>query len=860
MSNDTTVHVALSSRDRLMVLAAVAYLRNKDRGWDLTLEEVKRSPCGEYYGARLYGWANENSWNYHITGECGELADLSAKFPELEIDGYYRDEYSFGSLYGGSKSYEYSHNSDGGGRSLEIVVGSLRHLGADMSDAADALFSFIGKSGPYAGDGWGTTTPPDDSNYAASLEFSLNDDARPLEDEELCQHFQSHLKSLGAPKDFIVKIKEYYGDTNCELPVWGEQHVHFKKVAKAEVDEFMVKVHAILAREPEDLLDNLEELKLADLGITDSKDSNVLHYAADLGLLDQLPDEFLTTEYLLTENDHRETPIALAIESGNLEQLPEPFCDENFPRNHERQQYLQQLMKDGREDLALEIARNFPNPLLQDKVDRVENLQRITSMVAQGMQTEALDLVKELADASLCRDMLEEFTVGFHGNPELPDWMNGGQGSPACWNFLYRFMDLCAELIPEELAAYTEEVTGFFMESDSTGQDLMNLQRFLPLEWLDLSECEALVAFDFFGLLPELTRLAFGDLPSLDDLTPLGKLTNLTELNLFGNTSLKNLSPLAGLTNLTELDLNGCVLVKDLSPLEGLTDLNTLNLQGCSMVEDLSPLEGLNALTNLVLSQCSLAKDLSSLRRLKNLQWLHLSGLTKLEKLDALADLSNLEQLDLDGCSSLVDVSTLGTLSSLHRLDLSSCSSLSDLSPLSGMESLQTLNLSGCSALTDFSPLRSLSNLSSLELADLPSLKDLSPLGSLSKLHYLVLSGCSLVTDLTALLPLENLSSLDLSGSSPELPLEDLRQFTGLHYLSLNQIESLENIDFLAEMVNLVNLSLEGCSSLTNLDGLSGLANLDSLCLYGCDALENLDGIAHLKKGVVVLPEHLLEQ
>ena len=100
MSNDTTVHVTISSPDRLMVLAAIAYIRNKDRGWSVDVEEVKRSSSGEYYGTRLCGWANENSWNYHITGESGELADLAAKFPELEINISYDSIRDFASESG----------------------------------------------------------------------------------------------------------------------------------------------------------------------------------------------------------------------------------------------------------------------------------------------------------------------------------------------------------------------------------------------------------------------------------------------------------------------------------------------------------------------------------------------------------------------------------------------------------------------------------------------------------------------------------------------------------------------------------------------------------------------------------------
>lgn len=58
------------------------------------------------YCLLAWAWANQNSWNMHITGDDGELADLVARFPELLIEGEYESEYGYcGSLSVGSTMY-----------------------------------------------------------------------------------------------------------------------------------------------------------------------------------------------------------------------------------------------------------------------------------------------------------------------------------------------------------------------------------------------------------------------------------------------------------------------------------------------------------------------------------------------------------------------------------------------------------------------------------------------------------------------------------------------------------------------------------------------------------------------------------
>ena len=97
MSNDTTVHLIVYSNDQIEITCALAYLKNKDKSAELEFEEIKYNSLMGYF-FRMYGFANENGYFTPITGEDGEIYDLLSRFPGLEIDGHYKDEYTAGEL------------------------------------------------------------------------------------------------------------------------------------------------------------------------------------------------------------------------------------------------------------------------------------------------------------------------------------------------------------------------------------------------------------------------------------------------------------------------------------------------------------------------------------------------------------------------------------------------------------------------------------------------------------------------------------------------------------------------------------------------------------------------------------------
>ena len=122
MSNDTTLNLEFRHKKKSYLEDVQKYLEEKKKRWSnlensgkdmsvlmkkagvqspnqlvtwgFNFENITKSE-GEYV-LSAETWANQNSFNTHVTGDEGELADLLSKFPELIIKGTYEDEYGRG--------------------------------------------------------------------------------------------------------------------------------------------------------------------------------------------------------------------------------------------------------------------------------------------------------------------------------------------------------------------------------------------------------------------------------------------------------------------------------------------------------------------------------------------------------------------------------------------------------------------------------------------------------------------------------------------------------------------------------------------------------------------------------------------
>ena len=282
----------------------------------------------------------------------GELYELLDRFPGLEIDGFYSDEYTYGSLTGGDKSHYYSHEEDSPCRQLILKADSFRQLGPD-SGALQELREFVSEWSSFRNLFEGNDEFDDESVSMKLIQQCAHGD------QEMLEYHKAFLRSLNAPKDFILEAWDYH-ESAIRHEIWGDQRIPSEEVGRAEVEAFMANLRRMKEMELEEVMEDLPALNVVTLEVADSDGNNALHLAAGRGLLAQAPDEFLTLDNLLIENDAGQTPISLAHESGNLEQLPGACRDEEVLRDHPRQQYIDHLIEKGRSELAAEIVRNFP--------------------------------------------------------------------------------------------------------------------------------------------------------------------------------------------------------------------------------------------------------------------------------------------------------------------------------------------------------------------------------------------------------------------------------------------------------------------------------------------------------------------
>ena len=83
--------------------------------WGFDFEPIQQGE--ECFEANVTSCANENAWNVPISGDEGELRWLLDRFPELEVSGLYRDDYSSGTIDGYDKCCDLA-----GGSTLTLDV------------------------------------------------------------------------------------------------------------------------------------------------------------------------------------------------------------------------------------------------------------------------------------------------------------------------------------------------------------------------------------------------------------------------------------------------------------------------------------------------------------------------------------------------------------------------------------------------------------------------------------------------------------------------------------------------------------------------------------------------------------------
>ena len=126
MSCDTTYKLTVFSKTKEDLQELKAYCKMKKERWDLYQESgksaddlLKETGENDYSDVVSWGynwgnirkyddcykmlgssWANENCSNLHIKGANGELASIARKFPSIEWEVEFEDEYDWsGTIY-----------------------------------------------------------------------------------------------------------------------------------------------------------------------------------------------------------------------------------------------------------------------------------------------------------------------------------------------------------------------------------------------------------------------------------------------------------------------------------------------------------------------------------------------------------------------------------------------------------------------------------------------------------------------------------------------------------------------------------------------------------------------------------------
>lgn len=198
---------------------------------------------------------------------------------------------------------------------------------------------------------------------------------------------------------------------------------------------------------------------------------------------------------------------------------------------------------------------------------------------------------------------------------------------------------------------------------------------------------------DLVELCPDLEELEL-EYCSLEDYSPIGKLTKLRKLTLTycgtgdGN-AITDIDWLENLTELRRLNLSHNK-IDDTEALSGLKKLTYLHLAGNPLTdEDLKPLSNLTNLETLFLYDLKKVTDVTPLSKLSKLTFLHIGHNSKLKNVKPLTKLKKLTQLRLNH-TKVSDLSYFKNFSALKKLDLGKCP----------IPEEQFYNLKGCKKLT----------------------------------------------------------------------------------------------------------------------------------------------------------------
>ncbi len=349
-----------------------------------------------------------------------------------------------------------------------------------------------------------------------------------------------------------------------------------------------------------------------------------------------------------------------------------------------------------------------------------------------------------------------------------------------------------------------------------------------------------------------LTKLAKFRLraESVQDMTPLAKLTGLQELNITNKAMGPDLKWMAGLTNLKVIDIFAGPALTSFEGLPSLASLAAVRLGG-AIPADLTPILSLSGVRRVELTGCTIA-DLTPLTKLPTLADLSLYGCT-VKDFSPLANCPKLRKLTYYATKGS-DYSTLGKLTQVTELK-GGMTKLDNISWVASLPNLKTFDVFS-EYVADYSPLIK-TGVEDFQIWDMRvPVGDLSAVGQIKSLKKLTLWSVNGAANSKALAGLTNLEKFRISSDYNKKGGEPFDCAAAEGWGKVTEIEiagaALANTDKLAKAARLKRLKLQKLAGEVSLSFLGKMTSLtfleiDQSKVKDFDALAGCTGLTSIK-------------
>jgi hypothetical protein len=251
-----------------------------------------------------------------------------------------------------------------------------------------------------------------------------------------------------------------------------------------------------------------------------------------------------------------------------------------------------------------------------------KNANKVWELIKKGEIEFAIDLVRGLDDADVCREILLSVRLednNWYSNIKIPAFADHEHGVILFLVCLEKLADV--EQIPE----YFKEMQSFVMGRFIPIHYLNSLRVFSELRELSLNVSEAMGEdFKFLKLIPQITKLSLSDINENINLDFLSSFVALESLVLEDCKGIE-LNSVFKLPNLVHLKITKSSKLKKVPSFDSFNSLRSIDLSECSELEDIKALEDVNFLEYANLSECKKLAAINGLSSLQNLKTLNIS-------------------------------------------------------------------------------------------------------------------------------------------------------------------------------------------------------------------------------------------